>query len=132
MESELSAIGDCETELSPEDTSGTEPDLPPEYCRYRDEGCELADSCLNCSFPQCIYDEPGGRQHWLKKMRNREIARLFINEGKGAKELALTFGVNQRTIQRALQSSLSNLPLNRAEKNFRVKTLNKGELPRNE
>ncbi len=31
-------------------------DLPPEYCHYQDEGCELADSCLNCPFARCIYD----------------------------------------------------------------------------
>ena len=29
-------------------------DLPPEYCHYRDEGCDLADSCLNCPLPRCI------------------------------------------------------------------------------
>ena len=84
-----------------------ESDLPPEYCRYRDEGCELANSCLSCPFPQCIYDEPRGRQHWLKKLRDREVARLFSSEGKGVKELALIFCLSRRTIQRALKSSLS-------------------------
>ncbi len=39
-----------------------EMDFPPEYCHYRDEGCDLAESCLNCPFEQCIYDEPGGKQ----------------------------------------------------------------------
>ena len=34
-----------------------DPDLPPEYCHYQDEGCEFADSCLNCPFARCIYDE---------------------------------------------------------------------------
>ncbi|MFC2011982.1 hypothetical protein ACFLVU_02510 [Chloroflexota bacterium] len=38
----------------------TELDLPPEYCHYRDEGCDLAESCLNCPFARCVYDEPGG------------------------------------------------------------------------
>jgi len=57
-------------------TSEIELDLPPEYCQYRDEGCEFADSCLNCSLPKCIYDQPGGRQHWLKGLRDREIVRL--------------------------------------------------------
>ncbi len=44
-----------------ENISESEPDLPPEYCRYRDEGCDLADSCLDCPFPQCIYEQPRGR-----------------------------------------------------------------------
>ena len=77
-------------------------DLPPEYCRYRDEGCELADSCLHCPFPGCIYDQPGGKRRWLKRLRDREIVRLFTTEGKGIKELARGFGVSQRTVQRAL------------------------------
>ncbi len=81
-------------------------DLPPEYCHYRDGGCEFADSCLNCPFPKCIYDEPGGRQRWLKRQRDRQIVRLFTTEGKGVKELALMFGLSQRTVQRALKNSL--------------------------
>ncbi len=28
-------------------------DLPPEYCHYRDEGCDLAGFCLNCPLPIC-------------------------------------------------------------------------------
>lgn len=77
-------------------------DLPPEYCRYRDEGCDLAGSCLDCPFPKCIYDEPGGRQRWLKRLRDREMMNLFSCEGRGVKELAFMFGVSQRTVQRVL------------------------------
>ncbi len=85
-------------------------DLPPEYCRYQDSGCELAtthlgykSSCLDCPFTQCIYDEPGGRQHHAKRLRDQEIARMFATEKKGIKELALMFGISQRTVQRALK-----------------------------
>ncbi len=85
-----------------------EVDLPPEYCHYRDEGCELAGSCLNCPLTRCVYDEPGGRQRWLKRRRAKEMARLFTTEGKGLKELALMFGVSQRTVQRALKVALPN------------------------
>jgi hypothetical protein len=77
-------------------------DLPPEYCRYRDEGCEFASSCLACPFPHCIYDEPRGRQRWLKGLRNREINRLY-KSGWKVKDLEELFGVSQRTIQRALK-----------------------------
>jgi hypothetical protein len=78
-------------------------DLLPEYCRYRDDGCEFADSCLNCTFPECIYAQPGGRQQWLKGLRDKEVLRLFSGQGKGAKELGVMFGVSQRTIQRILK-----------------------------
>ena len=93
------------------DDQPNELDLPPEYCHYRDEGCEFADSCLSCPLTKCIHDEPGGRQHWLKRQRDRQIVRLFTTEGKRVKELALMFGLSQRTVQRALKNSLhSPLP----------------------
>ena len=78
-------------------------DLPPEYCHYRDEGCDLADSCLNCPLPRCIYDQSGGKQRWLKRLRDRQIVRLASTEGKGVKELAMMFRLSQRTVQRALK-----------------------------
>ena len=85
-------------------------DLLPEYCRYRDDGCEFADSCLNCPFPECIYAQPGGRQRWLKRLRDKEVLRLFTAQGKGAKELGLMFGVSQRTIQRILKNNSTSPP----------------------
>lgn len=87
-----------------EQTFDTELDLPPEHCHYKDEGCELAESCLNCPFPGCIYDEPRGKQRLLKSHRDREIVRLFKKEGKGVRELAQVFGISQRTVQRALKN----------------------------
>ena len=108
MDLVTSEIGDAEPEVK-EENSKDAPDLPPEYCHYRDEGCEYAESCLGCPFPQCLYDEPRGRQRWLKALRNKEINRLFTG-GWGAKELALMFGVSQRTVQRALKSTLTTAP----------------------
>jgi hypothetical protein len=82
------------------------PDLLPEYYQYKDEGCDLAGSCLNCPFPQCVYEQPGGKKRWLKKRRDREITRLFADDGKAVGELAVMFGISQRTVQRALRDSL--------------------------
>ena len=79
-------------------------DLPPEYCRYKDEGCELAESCLNCPFPSCIYDQPRGKQRWLKQVRDHEIRKLY-ERGKGSRELGTMFGLSRRTIQRALRNA---------------------------
>ena len=90
-------------------------DLPPEHCHYQDEGCEFADSCLNCLLPKCVYDELGGRQRQLKRFRDREMARQFITDGKRVKELALGFGVSQRTVQRALRRTLNEGGLLRNE-----------------
>ncbi len=99
-------MGAMEAEYAVKEFSPNERDLPPEFCHYRDEGCDLAASCLNCPFPQCVYEQPGGKQHWLKTMRNREIVRLFTREGKEIKELALMFGVSTRTVQRALGKTM--------------------------
>ena len=122
-------------DITPRETSDdqhNELDLPPEYCHYRDEGCEFATAylgyqsrCSECPFPKCIYDEPGGRQHWLKRQRDRQIARLFTVEGKGVKELALMFDLSQRTVQRALKNSPltpSHPPLRRKIKRVIVRS----------
>ena len=103
MELEKSDEVACRNIYESSETTDGELDLPPEYCHYRDEGCDLADSCLSCPLPRCIYDEAGGKQRWLKRLRAREMTRLFTTEGKGIKELALLFGVSQRTVQRALK-----------------------------
>ncbi len=80
-------------------------DLPPEFCHYQDNGCEFADSCLNCPFPECLYAEPGGKQRWLKCLRGEAVLRLFTSRGKTVKDLALMFGVSRRTIQRILKQA---------------------------
>jgi AraC-like DNA-binding protein len=98
-----SEISDTELERDREEDKRHEPDLPPEYCHYKDEGCDFLDSCLNCPLPQCLYDEPRGKQRWLKELRNREIERLY-REGWKIKELAVMLGLSRRTIQRALKS----------------------------
>ena len=100
-------IGGDDPELKQETGRRDALDLPPEFCRYRDEGCEYAASCLACPFPQCLYDEPRGGQRWLKDRRNQEIIRLF-NGGWKVSELAPLFGVSQRTIQRSLSGETGN------------------------
>ena len=77
-------------------------DLRPEYCHYRDEGCEYAAACLDCPFPQCLYDEPRGKQKWLKELRDREIRRQH-REGKSIGELAALYEVSVRTVRRTLK-----------------------------
>jgi hypothetical protein len=85
------------------DLTDNELDLPPEHCHYQDNGCEFADSCLSCPFPECIYAQPGGKQRWLRNLRDEAVLRLFTTRGKKVKDLALMFGVSRRTIQRTLK-----------------------------
>jgi transcriptional regulator of acetoin/glycerol metabolism len=92
------------------DFDDLELDLPPEYCHYQDNGCEFADSCLDCPFPDCLYDQPRGKQRWLKALRNEAVLRLFSDQAKRVKELALMFGVSRRTIQRILKQASISTP----------------------
>lgn len=89
-------------------------DLLPEQIYYKDEGCDLADSCLNCPYEECIYDRPGGKRLWMKKERSAEMIRLQTEEGKTVKELAVMFGVSRRTVQRALKYARSVIDDNRS------------------
>jgi hypothetical protein len=77
-----------------------EEDLPPEFCSYHDEGCEYSSSCLECPFPDCIQDTPGGARRMLKKTRNNYIKAL-VSRGWEAPDIASLFGVSLRTVQRA-------------------------------
>ena len=103
MNTEFGEIGGEQKNQEQESHIEKEPDLPPEYCHYRDEGCEYAVSCLDCPFPHCLYDEPRGKQRWLKRLRNQEIARLYGSGKWKMKDVASLFGISQRTVQRALR-----------------------------
>ncbi len=94
MEPEIVAAPVCEETLAN--------DLRPEYCQYRDEGCELSGSCLHCRLPHCVYDLPRGKRRLLKSMRDKKITGLF-RQGKTTRELAAMFKVTQRTIQRVVR-----------------------------
>ena len=80
-----------------------EEDLPPEFTRYRDEGCEHAARCLDCPFTKCLLEEPGGRQHFFKAKRNNQILKMH-SEGKTTAEIAAQFDVSERTIQRVVKA----------------------------
>ena len=76
-------------------------DLPPEYCKYQDEGCDLAPSCLECPFPTCVYDLPRGKQRHHNQLRSERMVALR-SQGRSIREIARTLGVSRRTVQRSL------------------------------
>lgn len=80
-----------------------EEDLPPEFTRYRDEGCEHAERCLDCPFKNCLLEEPGGKEHFFKSRRNNDILKAR-GEGKTTKETAAEFRISERTVQRVLKA----------------------------
>ena len=74
----------------------------PEDADYRDTGCDLSPSCLQCPLPQCRYDEPGGLRAPLNRTRDHEIHRLRFDHGVSPPDLARRFGISLRTICRVL------------------------------
>jgi DNA-binding transcriptional ArsR family regulator len=77
-------------------------DLLPEEFPYEDNGCELFPSCLNCPFPDCLKEEPWGKERFLKRRRAERMMELR-REGKSVKEIARIFEVSPRTVQRWLK-----------------------------
>jgi hypothetical protein len=78
-------------------------DLLPEEFPYKDRGCDLSPSCLNCPFPDCVEGEPWGKERFLKLRRAERMLELK-REGKTKKEIARIFEVSPRTVQRWLKA----------------------------
>jgi len=93
----------------------TEPrvDPLPDYFDYCDEGCDLFPSCLKCPLPRCRYDEQAGGRRAATRLRDGELLRQRKAHGKSVAELARSFGVSKRTIQRIIRAS--TLSSNRKE-----------------
>ena len=78
-------------------------DLLPEEFPYKDKGCELFHSCLECPFPYCYREEPWGKERFLKSTRARRMLGLK-QAGKSVREIARIFEVSPRTVQRWLKA----------------------------
>jgi hypothetical protein len=85
-------------------------DALPEHVRYRDEGCDLFESCLRCPLPRCRYDVPGGVRTLLNRERDREIRRLRRETALSVEEIAARFAVSRRTVFRVLAVHRSQSP----------------------
>ena len=77
-------------------------DLLPEHLHYKDEGCDMSPSCLDCPLANCVYDTPHGKQTLLKRRRNEEMARVYHEEHPSYSELSRLFKVSARTVQRVV------------------------------
>lgn len=80
-------------------------DALPEHVAYRDDGCDLFPSCLQCPLARCRYDEPGGARALLNRARDREIRRLRLEGGLTVEAIADRFRVSRRTVFRALSAA---------------------------
>jgi hypothetical protein len=85
-------------------------DLPPELIQYRDEGCDMAPTCLECPFPRCLEEDARARTRRLRYLRDTEISDVFESGDRQVEELAGMFGVSSLTVRRALKKSGLSLP----------------------
>lgn len=67
--------------------------------RYKDEGCEVSDSCLTCHLPKCKFELP---QNYESEQRNIAIVK---DRAAGMKvgDIAKKYGCSTRTVHRACQ-----------------------------
>lgn len=77
-------------------------DALPEHMSYRDEGCDLYPSCLNCPLPKCRYDEPGWVHRAARATRHQKMVELYATTPLSINQLAAQLGVSSRTVHRAL------------------------------
>jgi len=78
-------------------------DKLPELTRYRDTGCDLSPSCLDCTLPKCRYDLECGRRSLRNLDRDEEIARLRFEEHLSTEMLMRRFRIGKRTVHRILK-----------------------------
>ena len=83
-------------------------DSLPEQFPYRDNGCEVSPSCLECPLPACKYDDPAAYHRQVRESRDREIVDAKSVQGKSVPQIADHFGLSQRTIHRVLERAKTN------------------------
>ncbi len=88
----------------------TSVDTVPELYPYRDTGCEVSRSCLNCPLPQCKYDNPTWFQHHRRMARDFKVLNAMRSEELTVEEAAQRFSVTARTIFRILRRSGQAVP----------------------
>ncbi|MBI4220343.1 MAG: helix-turn-helix domain-containing protein [Chloroflexi bacterium] len=79
-------------------------DTLPENSTYRDDGCDVSPTCLDCPLPVCKYDDPDFLRRTARSARDRAILATRKVEGLSVPALAARFGVSTRTVHRVLQS----------------------------
>jgi hypothetical protein len=89
-------------------------DSLPEFTRYRDDGCDISESCFTCPLPRCRYEEPGGLRSLLNEQRDRQIIQLRL-KGVAVDALADHFGISRRTVFRVIGSTKVNVRSRRQE-----------------
>jgi len=79
----------------------------PEEVDWRDAGCELFPSCLNCPLSRCIEEESRGRQRLRQQAMRQQVVELRWM-GRSTEEIGAILGISIRTVQRTLKGGVRN------------------------
>ena len=71
----------------------------PEHAVYRDEGCDVARSCLACPLALCVLERPGSPSERRREGRDRLI-RLLLGRGWSAARVAQQFDLSAAQVRR--------------------------------
>jgi hypothetical protein len=66
---------------------------------YRDTGCEVSPSCLDCPLPKCKYDNGTGR----RRLVSYEQISCMRREGMTMRGIAGELGISKEAVQYALE-----------------------------
>ncbi len=77
-------------------------DTLPEHISYRDDGCDVSMTCLECPLAVCKYDDPGWVQRQDRRTRDSEILNMRAR-GMTVPEIAVRFRISSRTVHRVLE-----------------------------
>lgn len=78
---------------------------PTELHPFKDDGCEVSPSCLNCAFPRCKYDDQGWMQRERRRRRDQAVLEARQRDGLTVRQIARRFDINERTIYHILSSN---------------------------
>ncbi len=78
-------------------------DTLPENMNFRDDGCEVSFSCLNCPLPICKFDDPGWLQRESRQSRDEAMITARRVDSLSVAEIAERFEVSTRTVHRVLK-----------------------------
>ena len=78
--------------------------LLPEHVNYRDTGCDVSPSCLQCPLPVCRYDKsPVYGRTPVTILRHVRIIQ-HRSSGRSFRQIAVLEGVSVRTVTSVLRS----------------------------
>lgn len=66
-----------------------------------EDGCQVAEHCLDCPLPQCRYDDPQGFARFVLLQRDDKVATLH-RQGRGTTYISRSLGISKRTVVRSL------------------------------